>query len=109
MIGPADPAVQLEICARLGSAADAASCVRGTKVQNLLEAPIPRYVRLIDGCGRFGADSRAACYRWMGKALAVVTDGRFERAGCPKLRTRTHDANAGAGGRSMEGALETFS
>ena len=109
VIGPADPAVQLEICARLGSAADAASCVRGTKVQNLLEAPIPEYVRLIDGCGRFGADSRAACYRWMGKALAVVTDGRFERAGCPKLPDADARRECRAGARSMEGALETFS
>ena len=88
---------------------DAASCVRGTKVQNLLEAPIPEYIRLIDGCGRFGAGSRAACYRWLGKALAVVTDGRFARAGCPKLADADARSECQAGARSIDGALETFS
>lgn len=66
MIGPADPAVQLEICARL-------------------------------------------CYRWMGRRSPVVTDGRFERAGCPKLSDADARSECQEGARSMEGALETFS
>ena len=37
VIGPSDPADQLALCARLRGASDAASCVRGTKVQNLLD------------------------------------------------------------------------
>jgi hypothetical protein len=41
VIGPPDPAQQLLICAGLASGADASSCVRGTKVQNLLDYPPP--------------------------------------------------------------------
>ena len=55
VIGPPDPAAQLELCAGLASAADAASCVRGTKVQNLLKEPPGTYERLITGCARFAA------------------------------------------------------
>ena len=36
VIGPADPAVQLELCAGLHDPSDAAGCIRGTKAQNLL-------------------------------------------------------------------------
>ena len=39
VIAPADPADQLRLCARLDAAADGAACVRGTKVQNLLDRP----------------------------------------------------------------------
>ena len=42
VIGPPDPALQLRICAGLLEASDARSCIRGTKVQNLLGYPSPR-------------------------------------------------------------------
>ena len=48
VIGPPDPAQQLQLCATLADPADAASCVRGTKAQNLLDAPAAEHVRLID-------------------------------------------------------------
>jgi hypothetical protein len=108
VIGPADPAEQLAICARLRAAADAASCVRGTKVQNVLDRPPTEHVRLIRGCDRFDAAARAACYRWLGKTLAVVTDGEFGRTGCPRLRADAR-AHCRAGARSMDDALVTFS
>ena len=85
VIGPPDPAAQLEICAALDADADAASCVRGTKVQNLLKEPPAAYDQLIEGCADFAPAARPACYRWLGKAITVVTDGRFERTGCPRL------------------------
>ena len=53
VIGPADPAEQLEICAQLPVPGDAASCVRGAKVQNLLGAPTDAFVRLIGRCELF--------------------------------------------------------
>jgi hypothetical protein len=109
VIGPADPFAQLAICAGLPSAADAASCVRGTKVQNLLDAPTAEYVRLIGECERFAAQPRAFCFRWMGKVLAVVTDGRFRTAGCSKLREPEARRACVAGARTMEEPLETFS
>ncbi len=108
VIGPPDPAAQLELCAGLASAADAASCVRGTKVQNLLKEPPGTYERLITGCARFAAAARPACYRWLGKALTVVTDGRFAREGCPTLEPGPARQCA-EGARTVDEPLETFS
>jgi hypothetical protein len=109
VIGPTDPAAQLRICADLGATTDAAYCVRGTKVQNLLDASTGEYVRVIEGCKRFAADARAACYRWLGKALAVVTDGRFARNGCPQLGAAAARRHCREGARTMNEALVTFS
>jgi len=108
VIGPPDPSAQLEICAALPVAADAASCVRGTKVQNLLKEPPESYVSLIEGCDRFSAIARRACYRWLGKAIAVVTDGRFERTGCPRLSSDAARLCV-EGARTIDEALVTFS
>jgi hypothetical protein len=108
VIGPPDPAAQLELCAALADPADARACVRGTKVQNLLDAPIDTYVDLIGGCRRFAAAARAGCYEWLGKAIAVVTDGRFAEEGCPRLPAAAR-AQCAAGARTMEEALVTFS
>jgi hypothetical protein len=35
----------------------------------------------------FGGAVRAACFRWLGKTLAVLTNGTFARSGCPRLAT----------------------
>jgi hypothetical protein len=109
VIGPPDPAEQLRMCARLERASDAANCVRGTKAQNLIGASTATYVRLIDGCREFASGSRPACYRWLGKALAVLTDGRFGREGCPRLTPAGARRACEAGARRMDEALVTFS
>jgi hypothetical protein len=109
LIGPPDPAAQVELCAGLGDGSDAADCVRGIKVQNLLDASTGAYLRVIDRCRLFGVGARAACYRWLGKALAVVTDGRFGREGCPRLGAAAARRECQAGARRMEEALVTFS
>jgi hypothetical protein len=106
LIGPADPAEQLQICARLRAPSDAASCVRGTKVANLQDAPAETYVRLIGGCERFAAAARGACFEWLGKALAVLTDGAFD---CGQLRGDHARRGCEAGARRMDEPLETFS
>ena len=103
VIGPADPAEQLRICARLRSASDEANCVRGTKVQNLQDAPDEAFVRLIGGCERFAAAGE--CYAWLGKVLAVLTDGEFD---CGGLGARARRSCA-AGARTADEPLETFS
>jgi hypothetical protein len=108
VIGPADPEAQLAICAQLPAAGDAASCVRGVKVQNLLGAPNDAYVRLIGSCELFSGESRSACYRWLGKTITVVTDGAFARTGCPQLVLRAR-RDCAAGARSSKDALVTFS
>ena len=109
VIGPADPAVQLELCAGLNDPADAAGCIRGTKTQNLLGRPVSDFVRLIGRCELFAGATRAGCYRWLGKAIAVLTDGAFEQTGCPKLAEADARRNCRAGARTMEDALVTFS
>jgi hypothetical protein len=108
VIGPPDPAEQLRICSRLRDATDAADCVRGTKVQNLQDAPMDAYVRLTGGCERFAAGARSACYGWLGKALAVLTDGAFAREGCPRLGGSARRACA-QGAAAMDEPLVTFS
>jgi hypothetical protein len=109
VIGPADPEEQLELCAGLDDPRDAVACIRGTKAQNLLGSPTAGYVRLLGGCERFAGSTRSACYRWLGKAVAVLTDGVFERDGCPALPSAPARAACRAGAREREGPLVTFS
>ena len=73
------------MCAELEDQRDAVACIRGTKAQNLLGASTASYVRLVGRCELFTGATRTACYRWLGKAVAVLTDGAFEREGCPLL------------------------
>jgi hypothetical protein len=109
VIGPPDPAVQLELCAGLRDRKDAVNCVRGTKVQNLIGRSTATYVQLIRGCELFARTTRAFCYRWLGKTLAVLTDGMFGRAGCPQLRSTDAREHCRAGARNLNDALVTFS
>jgi hypothetical protein len=109
VIGPPDPAVQLQLCAGLRDLSDAENCVRGTKVQNLIGYPVAAYVELIERCDLFARAAGAACYRWLGKTLAVLTDGEFERMGCPRLAAAGARRQCRAGARSMDEALVTFS
>ena len=83
--------------------------MRGTKVQNLGDAEPAEFVSLVDRCGRFARAARGACYRWLGKAVAVVTDGAFAEDGCPALRSAAGRRACAAGAAAMDGALETFS
>ena len=109
VIGPADPELQLELCAGLADAADAVACIRGTKTQNLLGAATTAYVRLVRRCEIFPGRVRLACYRWLGKSVAVLTDGAFEREGCPLLPSVAARTACRAGAREREGPLVTFS
>ena len=109
VIGPADPERQLKLCAEFEGERDAIACIRGTKAQNLLGASTGAYVRLVAGCETFAGAVRVACYRWLGKAVAVLTDGAFEREGCPALEPEDARRSCAAGARELESALVTFS
>ena len=109
VIGPADPARQLKLCAEFEAERDAIACIRGTKAQNLLGASTGAYVRLVARCETFAGAVRVACYRWLGKAVAVLTDGAFEREGCPALEPEDARRSCAAGARDLESALVTFS
>jgi hypothetical protein len=109
VVGPPDPSAQLSICTEL-KGEDAVSCIRGTKVQNLLSLAAPEdLVALIRQCDGFPGETRLACYRWLGRVLAVLTDGAFERFGCRSLPDAPARRACAQGVRSMNGALETFS
>jgi hypothetical protein len=99
----------LQVCATLRDPADASNCVRGTKVQNLLDSPTEVYVDVISQCEGFSGAPRGACYRWLGKVLAVLTDGTFEQEGCPQLPAPDAQRQCAAGARRMDEALVTFS
>jgi hypothetical protein len=107
VIGPPDPALQLPLCAQLPPA-DAEACIRGTKVQNLLSEPPEALVDLIGRCELFAGATRESCYRWLGKTIAVVTDGAFADEGCPQLEPDA-ERLCRDGAASMEAALVTFS
>jgi hypothetical protein len=81
VVGPPDPSLQLALCAEL-EGDEAVSCSHGTKVQNLIASPPEDHVALLAGCDGFPGATRLECYRWLGKTLAVLTNGEFEQYGC---------------------------
>ncbi|HWI08237.1 MAG TPA: hypothetical protein VNT54_12080 [Solirubrobacteraceae bacterium] len=105
VIGSPNPLRQLRVCRGLATR-DMLPCIRGTKVQNLDAADLPNQLRVIGRCKAFAAAVRERCYEWLGKVLAVTTDGRFERTGCPRVAQRRACER---GARSYERALVTFS
>jgi hypothetical protein len=109
VIGPPDPVNQLVLCLELEDPTDEASCIRGAKVQNLLREPPSAYVDLIGRCGLFVEPTATECYRWLGRVLAVVTDGAFETTGCPEIASPSGRAACVEGARTTDQPLETFS
>ena len=107
LVTSVDPFDQLAVCARLG-AVDAASCVRGVRVQGVAGTPLAYQVRLLRQCVGVRSAQRA-CYTWLGRALNVVADGRFARTGCTRLRYAATRAACVRGAHAYGGALETFS
>jgi hypothetical protein len=94
-----DPFEQIHVCSQLRGR-DADACVRGIADQALAGEPA-RQVALIRRCRAIGAD----CYSWLGRTLAVVTNGSFR---CTVLVG--HGRQACLAGRArMNAALVTFS
>jgi hypothetical protein len=91
-----DPFEQMRVCAQLGGR-DAAACVRGVADQALAGRPA-RQLALIRKC------RTADCYKWIGRTLAVVTNGAFR---CAALTQGRQACLAGA--RQLNAALVTFS
>jgi hypothetical protein len=89
--------------------ASTSDSVRGTKVQNLLDASTADYVALIEGCELFDRMPRVDCYRWLGRTLAVMTDGPFGEEGCQQLQSAGARRECGGGALSMDEALVTLS
>jgi hypothetical protein len=107
LITSADPFQQMRVCARLRGP-DGMDCLYGVNVQNLATAKGSRRVLLIERCGKMGAAARQGCYEWLGTALAVITNGRFQERGCPFI-SRAGQSACTAGAMRMNRALVTFS
>ena len=108
VVGPPDPSAQLALCTQLRGQ-DVVSCIRGTKVQNLIASPAEDLVALMRQCDGFSGATRLECYRWLGKVLAVLTNGEFERFGCPTAPSEAARRACVQGTRASDEALETFS
>ena len=107
LIVSAVPSIQMRVCAQLG-ATDTVSCLRGMQVQNVMGQP-KKELALVRMCARVKARARNGCYRWLGKTLAVVTNGAFRQHGCAQLASRSSRADCVAGALTWNRALGTFS
>ena len=108
VVGPVDPAAQLAVCTQLRGE-DVLSCIRGTKVQNLITSPGDELVALLRQCDSFPGATGLGCYRWLGKVLAVLTNGEFEHFGCPAAPSVPARRACVEGVRRSDEPLETFS
>jgi hypothetical protein len=102
-----NPFDQMRVCAKL-RAADAAACLRGVPDQALAGQPAEQ-VRLIRECGRVVTGARRGCYEWLGRTLAVVTNGAFRAGGCTKLSAAVARRDCVSGASHIRDALVTFS
>jgi hypothetical protein len=102
-----EPDDHARVCGRLAGS-DALNCLRGVNVPGLTG---DRYaqLRLLRACAGQPQATRGACYGWFGRTLNVVTDGRFERSGCPRLKIAEARAACVAGARKLGEPLGTFS
>ena len=107
-MGPPDPAVQLAFCAELDGE-EAESCIRGTKVQNLIASPSEEHVALLQECDGFPDETALACYRWLGKVMSVLTDGAFEQYGCGSAPDAQRRRACEQGAGEIDEPLVTFS
>ena len=87
---------------------DTLNCLRGVNVP-VLAGDRWAQLRLLRTCAKLPSSTRHSCYAWFGRTLAVVTNGRFERSGCPRLRIPDARAACIAGARRLAEPLATFS
>src|SRR5262249_28260079 len=107
LVSADDPFFEMSLCVALRGP-DAADCVRGVRVPGLAQGPGGQRLRLIRSCANVFHSAQEAGYHWLGTALNVVTNGRFEHAGCPALRFAATREACTAGARAYQGPLVTF-
>jgi hypothetical protein len=101
-----DPVLHTRACVRLAGP-DALNCLRGVNVPVLAGNRFEQ-LRLLRTCSALPESTRGGCYSWFGRTLNVVTNGRFEKAGCSQLGTPLARASCVAGARKLGQALGTF-
>jgi hypothetical protein len=102
-----EPVDHARVCRDL-SGSDTLNCLRGVNVPALAGNRWEQ-LRLIRTCAKLPRSTRHGCYAWFGRTLAVVTNGRFEREGCLRLRIPDSRTACVAGARRLGRPLATFS
>lgn len=100
-----DPFTLTKLCARLRGN-DVGNCLRAVPVEEVGPWRV-RQLELIGTCAHLADGARRACYEWFGKALAVVTDGGFER-NCGRLWSAAARRQCTIGARRFRAPLVTF-
>jgi hypothetical protein len=101
-----DPFAQVRLCSHLRGV-DVVNCLRSVPVASLDESRSGQ-LQLIRMCSALASDVRLGCYRWLGKALAVISNGRFRRS-CASIRSPSNRRACVRGARRFNEALVTFS
>jgi hypothetical protein len=97
---------QLSLLCRKLTGPDVISCLRSVPVEQIVGRP-SRQLALIQTCAGVALHAQAGCYEWLGQALTVVTNGRFEDS-CGKLRYEATRARCTTGAKRFRDALVTF-
>ena len=102
-----EPVDHARTCSGLAGT-DTLNCLRGVVVPGVANRPFEE-LRLIRTCSSLPKTTRYGCFAWFGRTLAIVTDGRFRRDGCPHLDPQHARISCVAGAKRMRHALGTFS
>jgi hypothetical protein len=102
-----DPVDHARVCAEV-EGVDTYNCLRGVNVP-ALEGKTFEQLRLVRTCGDLPTTTRWGCFAWIGRTLAVLTDGRFRESGCAQLEPEHARISCSAGGARMGRPLRTFS
>jgi hypothetical protein len=102
-----DPVDHARVCSEL-EGVDTYNCLRGLNVP-ALDGKIFEQLRLVRTCGDLPTTTRWWCYSWIGRTLAVLTDGGFAKHGCAQLEPEHAIVSCRAGGAHMWRPLRTFS
>jgi hypothetical protein len=101
-----DPVDHARVCGELAGV-DTYNCLRGINVP-ALDGKVFEQLRLIRTCGDLPTTTRWWCYSWIGRTLAVLTDGAFREGGCAQLEPEHARVSCIAGGAHMWRPLRTF-
>jgi hypothetical protein len=102
-----DPVDHARVCVEL-EGVDTYNCLRGINVP-ALDGKVFEQLRLIRTCGDLPTTTRWWCYSWIGRTLAVLTDGAFRVRWCAQLEPEHAVVSCRAGGARMGRPLRTFS
>jgi hypothetical protein len=105
LIIPGRPLEHLAVCARL-KGRDPVNCVRALRVASLAGRPAQQ-AELFRACRTMPRQAVRECQEWLGRALAIVSNGRFAKEDCPRFAGGARDG-CRAGAAQSRAPLITF-